>query len=178
MMKSVLLIFLILFLAGCVQIRYLKYKPFVHDIDGKNELYISTYPAGYAQKTDDSIPFVYKKLVTHDKLYFQVFIRDIKKKAGKNANIDSIRIHSFSYRIGNNPSTELLSNYDSNFWQQGQSKYNPDTKETSPILYVDGWTVSVNISFTLNGKDYSIQGEMPSAENTNTRSLIMWEIHR
>ena len=177
MMKSFLLLFLILFLAGCVQIRHLKYKPFVHDIDGKNELYISTYPAGYAHKTD-SIPFVFKKLVTHDKLYFQVFIRDIKKKAGKNPNIDSIRIHSFSYRIGNNPSTELISNYDSNFWQQGQPKYNPDAKETSPILYVDGWTVSVDISFTLNGKDYSIQGEMPSAEHTTTRSLIMWEIHR
>ena len=178
MMKSLLLIFLILFLAGCVQIRHLEYKPFVHDIDGKNELYISTYAAGYAQKKTDSIPFVFKKLVTHDKLYFQVFIRDIKKKAGKNPNIDSILIHSFSYRIGNNPSTELISNYDSNFWQQGQLKYNPDAKETSPILYVDGWTVSVDISFTLNGTDYSIQGEMPSAEHTTTRSLIMWEIHR
>ena len=176
-MKPVLLIFLILFLPGCVQIRHLEYKPFVHDIDGKNELYISTYAAGYAPKKTDSIPFVFKKLVTHDKLYFQVFIRDINKKSGKNPNVESIRIHSFSYRIGNNPSTELISDYDANFWMQSEPEYNPKVKDTVPILYVDGWTVSVDISFTLNGKDYKIQGEMPSAEYTTSHPLIM-EIYR
>jgi hypothetical protein len=38
-------------------------------------------------------------------------------------------------------------------------------QETSPILYVDGWSVTIEISFTLNGKDYSLKGEMPSRES-------------
>ena len=176
MNRPILYILIVLLLAGCGQVRHLEYKPFVHDIDGKNELYISTYPAWFA-KDSFSIPFVYKKRVTHDKLYFQVFIRDINKKAGKNPNVESIQIHSFSYRIGNNPSTVLISDFNSNFWMQNQTQYNPDAKDTSPILYVDGWTVTVDISFTLNGKDYSIQGEMPSSERTTSYPLIM-EIYR
>jgi hypothetical protein len=174
--KLIFIILMGLFLSSCARVRHLEYAPFVHDIDGKNELSISTYPAWFAKDTF-SIPFVYKKRVTHDKLYFQVFIRDINKKSGKNHNVESIRIHSFSYRIGNNPSTELISDYDANFWMQSQPEYNPNVKDTVPILYVDGWTVSVDISFTLNGKDYKIQGEMPSAEYTTSHPLIM-EIYR
>jgi hypothetical protein len=60
---------------------------------------------------------------------------------------------------------------------QGQPEYNLNAKDTSPILYVDGWTVSVDISFALNGKDYSIQGDMPSAAHTTRYPLIM-EIYR
>ena len=176
MKKPILLILIGLFLASCGQVRHLEYTPFVQNVDGKNELYISTYPAWFAKDTF-SIPFVYKKRVTHDKLYFQVFIRDFNKKSGKNPYVDSIQIHSFSYRIGNNPSTVLISNYDSNFWMQGQPQDNPNPKDTSPVLYVDGWAVSIDISFTLNGKDYSIQGEMPSAERTTIYPLIM-EIYR
>lgn len=98
MKKLIFIILSGLFLISCAQLRHLEYTPFVYDIDGKNELSISTYPAWFA-KDLFSIPFVYKQRETHDKLYFQVYIRDINKKSGKNPNVESIRIHSFSYRI-------------------------------------------------------------------------------
>ena len=44
-------------------------------------------------------------------------------------------------------------------------------QETSPILYVDGWSVTIEISFTLNGKDYSLKGEMPSRERKTSYPL-------
>ena len=61
---------------GCMKATILEYEPFIRNLDGKNELYISTYPSDFPRETA-SIPFMYKKLRSPESVYFQVFIEPI-----------------------------------------------------------------------------------------------------
>ncbi len=160
-LKCALLISVVLLLAGCSRIDYVHLEPFVADIDGKSELAVSTYPADFP-KTRSKVPFLYRHSVTKSEHFFQVFIRDGKKKTGNNPHVDSIRIHSFSYRIDDQSEVELLANYDSNFWMQGNPKYNEQYQDDYAVAVDECSTVTVYVSFTLNGEDFEFEGMMTS----------------
>ncbi|MFT5129459.1 MAG: hypothetical protein ACI8W8_003081 [Rhodothermales bacterium] len=157
-------------LAGCASTRQLGYKPLVCDLDRKSELKISTYPAGFGS-TKVSIPFVYKRNETHDTVCFQVFVRDKNRKVGANPHVESILIKSFSYQLDDQPRRQLLNNYASNFWMQNNTQY--EKRKLPPIPYQQGGVVAVEIDLTLNGKDYSFEGEMPAFEKTSSYPLAL-----
>ena len=136
---------------GCVNSTRLEYKPLTRNLDGKNELHISTYPSGFPQETTN-IPFMYKTRRSPESVYFQVFVRDIDKKMGKNPNIESINIHSFSYQFPGQAPVELLSEYEDNFWMQGSPKGN--TERSAPVPYGENWYLALKINLTVNGKKY------------------------
>ena len=160
----------VLLVTGCGSLTHLGYEPLVRDLDGNSELRISTYPAWFG--TDKiSIPFIYVKSQTHNEVYFQVFICDKKQNCGPNPHIESILIKSFSYSLDGQPRRQLLSNYSDNFWMQGNPRY--EKQELSPIPYRRGSSISVEINFTLNGKDYAIEGEMPAFEKMTLYPLIL-----
>lgn len=48
-------------------------------------------------------------------MYFQRFVRDAEKKSGPNPNIDSVRIHSFTYQLPGELPVELISDFDAGF---------------------------------------------------------------
>ncbi len=148
---------------SCTSFTNREYGPFVRNLDGENELHISTYPAFFPKKqfTSNSIN---KKLKSHAEVYFQLFIRDLNKKFGPNPNIESVTIHSFSYQLPNGPKIEILTEYNGNFWMQGNSNY--ESRKTSAIPYRPNSAINIEINFSLNGKKYSYESQMKSKEST------------
>lgn len=149
-----------------------KYETVTHDLDGKNELMISTYPSEFPEETA-SIPFLYKALRTPERVNFQVFIR-AKGKNGRNPHIEDIAIHSFSYAFPN-PELEpvlLLEDYDSNFWMQGDPQN--DELNAPPVLHSKGWYLNANIDMTVNGERYQLTKQMHAQESTRFRPLILY----
>ena len=151
----------------------LEYEPLTRDLDGRSELHISTYPAGFPRETS-AIPFLYKGLRTPEAVYFQVFVRDAAKKSGPNVHIDSVRIHSFSYRIHGQPPVELISDFDAGFWMQDQPDLAPAAQ--APVPFDPGGSVHIVVDLTLNGRDYRIEGEMRAAERRNVRPLWIYAL--
>ena len=157
-------------LVGCGSITHRSYGPFTRQLDEKSELAISTYPAWYP-KDSFSIPLLYKNSKTHDKVYFQVHVRDAKKKFGKNPSVESCQINSFSYRLDGGEWTNLLSGYPNDFWMQNNSRY--EERELPPIPYQRDSRVGIEIDLTLNGTRHDIQGEMPAKEQTSFYPLVL-----
>lgn len=151
-----------LIIPGCTSVNNREYAPFVRDLDGKNLLEISTYPGGYPKRLYKK-GSILEKYETHDQLYFQVFIRDKKKKMGVHPHIQSINIDFFSYQVGDETPTVLLSDYDHNFWMQDNPRY--EQRQLAPIPYVSDGKVSIEIDFTLNGRRYTFRGDMPAVES-------------
>lgn len=160
----------VVFVAGCASTTQLEYESVVRELDGKSELEISTYPAWYGS-TKTRVPFVYKKSETHDKVCFQVFVRGKKEKCGPNPHVQSILINSFAYQLDGQPRRQLLSNYSSNFWMQNNTRY--EKRELPPIPYIPDGVVAVEIDLTLNGREYSFEGEMPASEKTTVYPLAL-----
>jgi len=162
-------------LSGCIHREMLEYEPVALDLDGKSELHISTYPAGFPRKIS-GIPFLYKTTRTPESVFFQVFVRDIQKKVGPNAHVESIQIHSFSYRIDNDPPVVLISQYDGHFWMQEQHADN--NGERKPVPWVSGKPLTIDIALTLNGKDYAFKTRMQPIMREKTGSLVAHELLR
>lgn len=150
---------------GVGQYQQRGYAPFVHALDGRSELKISTYPAWFPREEVD-IPFVYTRRVSADSVFFQVFVREAGRTAGRNPHIESVTIHSFAYRFGNGPRTELLRDYEDGFWMQGDDRHNTMAPDVPALLYFEETPVTVEINLTLNGQAYAVEGEMPSYERT------------
>lgn len=161
-------------LTGCIDHRILEYEPVVVDLDGKNELHISTYPADYP-RTTSRVPYMYKKTRSPDSVFFQVFVRDGQKKTGQNVHVESIRIHSFSYQFDNEAPVELMTQYDDYFWMQDQPNHNKG--ERKPVPLVSGKPVAIDISLTVNGKDYAFKTRMQPIERKSS-SLLLFEYLR
>lgn len=160
-----------LLLQGCMDATVLEYQPLTRSLDGKSELHISTYPAGFPRETS-SIPFLYKALRTPESVYFQVFVRAVDKKAGPNPNIESIRIRSFTYQFpGQNP-VELISDYNGYFWMQGSPKYNPGG--SSPVPYDENWYLQLRIDLTVNGHNYFFDEKVQAGARRNIRPLLLY----
>ncbi|MDJ0760006.1 MAG: hypothetical protein QNJ19_11440 [Woeseiaceae bacterium] len=162
---SVLVFSILLVAAGCTSINHREYAPFVRELDGVSQLEISTYPADYPNRLSDKND-TFESYESADDIYFQINIRDKSRSIGRNEHVQSINIHSFSYRIGNEPPTLLLSDYDYNFWMQDNPRY--EERDLPPIPFVPGGKVSISISFTLNGERYSFEGDMPASEHSRT----------
>ncbi|NNE35616.1 MAG: hypothetical protein HKN13_10275 [Rhodothermales bacterium] len=163
------MLLLLLFQVGCTRVTERGYGPFVRDLDGKSELEISTYPADFPDRVS-SQDAVFERLESADHVYFQFFVRD-KNKSGPNPHIDNITVHSFSYRIGDEPATVLLSEYPGNFWMQGNPRYD---KEQSPAIeYLPGAEIQIDVALTLNGTRYSFSGVMPATENSSTLPTVV-----
>lgn len=163
-LQSSLVLLVLLVASGCTSIKQREYAPFVRDLDGLSELEISTYPADFPNRLGER-DHTFQSYESADELYFQVFIRDAKKKTGPNAHVESITIHSFSYQMGDEPPTVMLSGYQGNFWMQGNPSY--DKRGLPPVPYDPEGSVSVEISFTLNGTQYEFEGEMPAIEKSS-----------
>lgn len=149
--------------AGCTSIEQRAYAPFVRDLDGLSELAISTYPADYPDRLSDRGAW-FEKYQSAGEMYLQVHIRDAKKQFGPNPHIESVNIHSFSYRIGNEAPTVLLSGYESHFWMQNNPRY--EKRDLPPIPYVPEGKLMIDIRLSLNGKQYAFAGDMPATGKT------------
>ena len=160
--KSSFLILITIGLSSCTSFNLREYKPFVRSIDGKSELHISTYPAWFPKKQPNSNS-INKKIESHDEVYFQISIRDINKKFGPNTHINSVKIHSFSYKLPNESEIEILAGYDGSFWMQGNPNHNGH--KLTAIPYRTDSTLSIKIKFTLNGELYFYEGEMKAKES-------------
>ena len=163
--RNTFVVLIVLLLWGCTQFNQREYEPFVRDLDDLNQLEISTYAADFPDRLTEK-GAVFEKYETAGELYFQVNIRDRKKSMGPNTNVESIVIHSFSYRFDDEPPSVLLSDYDYNFWMQGNPRY--DKQDLPPIPYRPDGKVSIEIRFTLNGKTFEFEGDMPATESSST----------
>ena len=160
---GVLLVVAWLVSGGIGQLEKRGYETFVHALNEKSELKISTYPAWFPREEVD-IPFVYTRRVSADSVFFQVFIREAGRTAGRTPHNEFVTIHSFAYRFGNGPRTELLRDYEDGFWMQGDDRYSATSLGVPALLYFKETPVTVEIDLTLNGQTYTVEGEMPSYE--------------
>lgn len=157
-------------LAGCTSITQREYAPFVHELDGLSELVISTYPADFPDRLSEKGD-LFEKYESAGEVYFQVNIRDKSKSSGPNDHVESINIHSFAYRVGDGPKTVLLSDYEDNFWMQGNPRY--ESRPLPPVPYVPDAKVSIEIRFTLNGTVFAFEGDMPARESSSLWPTII-----
>lgn len=166
-MRRLILSFLSLafLLQACTTVTQRSYGPFVRKLDGKSILKISTYPAGFPKDKRGGAPG-FKQMETHGELYFQVNIRNANGKMGPNSNVESIQIHSFAYQVDGGPTTRLLTDYEHNFWMQGNPRY--EKRDLAPVPYNPGSIINVEINFTLNGEKYDFKGEMKASESRST----------
>lgn len=161
---------LALIVAGCASTKQKGYQTLIRNLDGKSELEISTYPAFFGSTTRQ-IPLVYQKNESHGKVYFQLFVRDRKKKVGPNKHVNSILIREFSYKLDDLPRETLLTNYRDHFWMQGNPNY--EKRNLPAVPYRPDSVVTVEVDLKLNGKNDSIRGEMPSSSKTIVYPLSM-----
>ena len=153
----------LLIVSGCTKPNHFEYTPFVRELDGLSQLGISTYPAGYPTRLSDKGD-LYEEYESAEALYLQVHIRDKSKTIGPNPHVQSINIHSFSYRSGKGPPVALLSDNQDSFWMQGNPRY--EKRHLPPVPYVPDANVYIEISFTLNGESYVFEGDMPASERS------------
>ena len=161
-------------LQGCLDATTQQYGPITLPLDDLNELHISTYPADFP-KTLESVPFLYKKIKTPDQVYFQVFVRAAGTTSGKNPNIDSITINSFSYYFPGQTAIQLISDYDQGFWMQANPNYDP--AGAPPVPYNDHWHVRVSIDLTLNGVNYQLDERVDAESERWFQPLIIHAMH-
>jgi hypothetical protein len=172
---ALLCLFSFLSLMGCSDITVHYYDAVEHPLDANNVIRISTYAAGFPNKTK-SVPFVYEAIETPKNVYLQVFVRAAGQKGGPNPNVDTIVIHSVSYNFPGQPPKQLTSGFHDYLWMQGDSRYgDPRYKQTSsqPIPFGVGWHFIVKIDMTLNGKHHLIEKKMKAATRTSRKPLIM-----
>lgn len=166
-----LILFIGLLLSSCVVFTEREYEEFAKDLDGRNELSVSTYPAG-TPRDKMRIPYVFRWAESADKVYFQVNIRDMKKKFGHNPNIRSIHINSLSYGVADGPKKELISGFPNNHWMQGNKIDAPGSPP--PIPYVRGEEVTFEADFNLNGRNHKVSGTMPADGSTWIGPLVFY----
>ena len=170
--KPAIMLLVLLVCAGCTQINHRGYEAFVRDLDAQNQLQITTYPADLPSRLTESDE-TFQSLESANQVYFQVFIRDPSKSIGSNENVESIFIHSFYYKLGDQPRVRLLTDYPDNFWMHGSPRY--DKQGHKPIPYLPDGSISIEISFTLNGQYLEFSGEMKAVENTSIWPTLIVE---
>ncbi len=157
-------------LASCSSYTELGYQAFERDLGGGNELSITTYPAGFPTETGHT-PYVSSTMKSADKVYFQVHIRDAKKKPGPNLQVKSATIHSFDCIIANKSWTPLIRDFNGSFWMQGNPNY--DTIMAPPIPRLEDGVVRIRIDFSVNGKRQQFEGPMPASSKTTPYPLFL-----
>ena len=155
-------------LASCASYTELGYKDFKRDLGNDHELTISTYPAGMP-KVVPHRSHVQSATRSHDQVYFQIQVGDVE--AVQTPNRNHVTIHSFAYIIANRSWIPLIKHYEGSFWMQGNPNY--DKGDSQPIPYLEKGVVRFRIDFTLNGKRYQIEDEMPVSRKTTTYPLFL-----
>ncbi len=145
--------------AGCVSVANLEYQEYVHELDDTSELVISTYPAWFGTETVD-IPLVHAKLVSDDYVALKFHVREKGTTRGSNPHIESIQVHKFAYRLDNGTEKVALINFSGAYWSQETGNHAARTKKGIP--YQEDSVLHVTADLSLNGEDYSIEGEMPA----------------
>ena len=145
---------MVFYMEACLTLTTLEYATLTEVLDTQNEIEISTYPAHFPNEVS------YNKLVSHDSVYFQLFLKDRSVDAGQNPHVSSLKIHSFVYRLDDGPEVTLLEDFTYYFWMQGNE---PENRQP-PIPYNPNSTLSVEVDFTLNGTHHVVKGVMPAQE--------------
>lgn len=167
---ATLSVLLALAVQGCMHATVREYEPLTRDLDGKSELHISTYPAGFP-RVESSIPFLYKALQTPDSVYFKVFIREAGREAGPNPHVESIEIHSFSYQLPGQDPVPLIAGFEGSFWMQDNPEDNPEGVGAVP--FGEQWYLQLSIDLTLNGQRFQVDGRVQATEREYTRPLVL-----
>lgn len=168
---ALMVLFIGLLLPSCVVFTEHEYGEFTKNLDGRSELSVSTYPAGFP-RDKLHIPYVFRRAESADKVYFQVHIRDMRKKFGHNPNIKSVRINSFSYKVGDAPRKEVISGFTNNHWMQGNKIDAPGNPPPAP--FVKGEEVTFSADLRLNGRSHKVSGTMPSDSSTWIAPLVFY----
>ena len=145
---------------ACTTVTHREYTPLIQELDEKNELKVSTYPAWFPKNVGPG------KLETHGEVYFQLYVKDRQRAAGPNPHVEAVEFHSFAYRMDDGPKTVLLTDYSCLFWMQNNRNY--ETRDLPPIPYRRNSRITVEVDLTLNGKRHTLQGVMPSRERRTT----------
>lgn len=168
--QGVGIVLVCLLMQGCTDTTVQYYGPITLPVDDGNELHISTFPADFPDQ-EAHVPFLYRRLRTPDQVYFQVFVREKGKKGGRNPNVDSITIRSFSYHFPSQEPTQLIADYDENFWMQGQPNYDPGGSE--PVPFNEHWHLRVQLDMTVNGVDYTFDERIDANTRRSVRPLFL-----
>jgi hypothetical protein len=161
---------LMLVMHGCADVEVRKYEPLTKALDGRNELHVSTYPAGFPSLTA-RIPYLYKQLRTPDALYFQFFVRNAEQGAGPNPHVESIHIRSFSYQFPDQAPVLLISGHDDYFWMQDDP--DDDRLHAPPVPWSEGWYVRLQADLELNGQDYRIDETVHATSSRQWMPLLV-----
>jgi hypothetical protein len=156
-------------LQGCMKGTVFGYEPLTLALDGKSELHISTYPSDIARSVS-LVPFLWREVRSPNSVYFQVFVRDAGRNAGRNPHVESITIHSFSYAFPGQAPVELIIDYDGNFWMQGSPEYNPDGD--APVPVHEGWYVEMKVDLTLNGQRHRFEKQVDATRQERLSPLL------
>lgn len=164
---SIGLFMMLFYMEACLKLTTLEYAPLTEVLDEQNEMEISTYPAHFPNEVS------YNTFVSHDSLYFQLFLKDRSVDAGPNPHVSSLMIHSFVYRLDDGPEVTLLEDFTYYFWMQGNESVN----RQPPIPYNPNSTLNVEVDFTLNGTHHVVKGVMPAQETFSVSPSIFKYIH-
>lgn len=172
--QAIIVVPLGLVLAGCMDATVLAYDSLTRELDGRSELHVSTYPAGFPRETA-SIPFLYKALRTPESVYFQVFVRDAEQRAGPNPHIQSARIHAFSYAFPGQDPVVLVEDFDGYFWMQD----NPEQSSArdKPVPYDEHSYLQLRVELTVNGVDYLVEEQVRATQRRNITPLLLYALH-
>lgn len=160
---------------GCVSVANLEYWEYVHELDDKSELAVSTHPSWFSTE-EVSIPLVYIKLVTDEYVALQFHIRERGTSAGSNPHIESIQVHKLTYRLDDGPEEVVLRDFPDGFWLQQTGNHDERTKMGIP--YQEGSVLHVTADMTLNGENYSIEGEMPARRRISRYPIFVYYLGR
>jgi hypothetical protein len=160
---------------GCVSVVNLEYREHTQKLDQNSEIVISTHPAWFPNE-EVHIPLLYIKLVTDGYVALQFNIRKRGTKSGSNQHIQSLQARNLAYRLDAGPEQILLTDYSSWAWSQETGNYAERTKKGIP--YQEGSVLHVTADLTLNGKDHSIEAEMPARRRVRRYPSIIYYLGR
>ena len=156
--------------SACVQYTKCEYARQVVALDAQNELVISTFPSGYPQ-IRRRIPFLLKSLHAPESVKVQFFVRARGTDGGRNPNIDSITVRSFSYAFPGQAPVLLMENHSSGFWQQGQSEDGAEAVE--PVPCFEGWYIQTHFDLMLNGQTFEGEHTLVAHERSRVYPMLL-----
>ena len=160
---------------GCVSVEHLEYREYVHELDDKSDLAVSTYPAWFPTE-EVNIPLVYIKMVTDDYVALQFHVREKGTSSGRNPHIEAIKVHKFAYQLDDGPEKVVLRDFSDGFWSQQTGNHAERTKKGIP--YQKDSILHITLDLTLNGQNYLIEGEMPAHRRVSRHPIFIYYLGR
>lgn len=161
--------------AGCSSVVHKEYRSHVQQLDRKNELVISTYPAWFPNR-EVELPPLCVKVVSDDYVALEFLVREPGTGSGRSPHIESIQVHKLAYRLDDGPETVVLRDFSGGFWMQETGNHSERTRKGIP--YQNGSVLHATVDLTVNGKNYSIQGEMPARRRISRYPIFIYYLGR